>query len=117
MVTMVDTKEVWVVWTNIDLTEGRETEYALAYCELEATAKRMANYVQGWNSRVTKQEVFVGSDRRIYVPVALIVTPTNGDRRIEALLVEERIKLERKERAIARAKELGLSDEEIEALR
>lgn len=44
----METKEVWVVTTNTDLTEGRGKEVGLAFCEQYATARRIGKgkYVQ-----------------------------------------------------------------------
>jgi hypothetical protein len=119
MVTMVNTKELWIVWTNTDLTEGRGREYAAAYCELEATAIRLSKgrYVHGTNCRITKETAYVGDDFKIYAPGPLITTPTTEDKKAEEFLIKNRLKAEQKEKALERAKKLGLTEEEIEALR
>ena len=40
--TITDTKDVWVVYTNTDLTEGRGYQYPIHVCGSPATAERMA---------------------------------------------------------------------------
>jgi hypothetical protein len=116
---VVATREVWIVWTNVDLTEGRGREYAKAYCELETTARRIAkgSYVMGTDCRITKEMIYADESGRIYAPGANITPPTSEDKRVEKTIEETRVKLDRKEKAIARAKNLGLTNEEIEALR
>ena len=111
-------KEVFVVWTNTDLTEGRGQEYALAYCELEATANRLAkgNYVMGTDCRVTKETLLL-IGFTTYFPGGRIAHATDEDKRVEALLAEERAKAEKKAAAILKAKELGLTEEDIQALK
>jgi len=112
------TQEVFVVWTNTDLTEGRGQEYARNYCELEATANRIAkgNYVMGSDCDVTKETLLVIGDKTYY-PGGIITKPTEEDKRTETRLVEERVKAEKKAAAILKAKTLGLSEEDILALK
>ena len=40
-ITITDTKEVWVVYTNTDLTEGRGHQYPIHVCGSASTAARM----------------------------------------------------------------------------
>lgn len=111
-------REIWVVWTNTDLTEGRGTEYALHYCELEATARRLAKggYVQGCDCRITKKKMFL-HENMWYAPGPHITPPSDTDRQVEQQLEVERTKQARRDQAIARARELGLSDEDLEILK
>lgn len=111
-------KTMFAVYTNTDLTEGRGQEYAFAYCELEATAKRLAKgqYVQGTDCRYHQVDVFfIGGN--YYYPGAYVEHPTPEDHAAEALILQEKRKLDAKTAALAKAKALGLTDEEIAALR
>lgn len=117
--------DAYAVWTNTDLTEGRGREYIMAYCELESTANRLAKgaYVMGSNARITKETFLnMGTDYRSgvwYAPRALdlFVPITDKDREIENKLKEEREAKSRREKIIEKARTLGLSDDEINALR
>ena len=56
-ITITDTKEVWVVYTNTDLTEGRGHQYPIHVCGSASTAARMATRkgVQGSDANVSKE--------------------------------------------------------------
>lgn len=114
----VKTRRVFAVWTNTDLTEGRGTEYVECYTELRSTAIRLArgNYVMGTDSRVTEELMFF-KDGRWYAPGVLIIEPSQEDLREERKIEAEIAAAEAKARALVRAKELGLSDDEISALK
>jgi len=114
----VKTRKVFAVWTNTDLTEGRGTEYIECYTELRSTAIRLArgNYVMGTDSRVTEVTMFF-KDGRWYAPGVLIIEPSQEDLREERKIEAEIAAAEAKARALVRAKELGLSDDEIAALK
>ena len=108
--TSPEERTVFAVWTNTDLTEGRGSEYVQCFCELQATAIRLARKkgVQGSNARVTEQHLF-RSGRSWFGPV-VVTSPTSEDTQVE-------IQLDSRRKAIARAKELGLTDDDITALR
>lgn len=114
----VQEKTIYAVWTNSDLTEGRGREYIDHYCEKEATANRLAkkNYVMGTDSRVTVEKMFY-LNGRWYAPGPYITIPTNADNAEEHRLEAERKAKEAKANAIARAKTLGLTEAELDALR
>jgi hypothetical protein len=109
-------KTVYAVWTNTDLTEGRGREYVQYLCEKRATALRKAkrNYVMGTDSRVTEEKLF-NSGSGWYGPVR-VIEPSQEDLRAEEQLVAEQKAKDAKQAAIAKAKQLGLSDEDIKAL-
>lgn len=109
-------KTVYAVWTNTDLTEGRGREYVEYLCEKRATALRKAkrNYVMGTDSRVTEEKLF-NSGSGWYGPVR-VIEPSQEDLRVEEQLVAEQKAKDAKQAAIAKAKQLGLSDEDIKAL-
>lgn len=108
---------VYAVWTNTDLTEGRGQEYIEYLCEKRSTAKRLAkkNYVQGTDSRVTEQKLFK-SGYTWYGPVR-IIQPSQDDLIDEKLLEAEEKAKQAKAAAIEKAKSLGLTEDDIKALR
>lgn len=120
-----DTKEVFAVWTNTDTTEGRGREYVLAFCEMEATAKRLAKgaYVMGSDCNITKEKFLkMGKDKTTaiwYAPHAYgMLTPaTDEDVKIEKKLEAEREAKMRREKVLDKARALGLTDADIATLR
>lgn len=114
---MMDTKRVYVVWTNTDLTEGRGFEIPLAVCETEATAIRLGKgkYVQGCDCRVTEFDS-VRHGGYWLAPVN-IIQPSKEDTAKQAVITEKRRITAARDAAIEKAKELGLSDSDIAALR
>lgn len=105
----VETKEVWVAWTNTDLTEGRGKRVPLAVCELETTAIRLGRkgYVMGSDCPVTKETaVFYGG----WLIPGVIEPSTGADGAAQMALNARRS-------AEAKAKAAGLTDAEIKALR
>lgn len=109
---MTDTLKLWTVSTNSDLTEGRGREYIKHFCRLEATARRLARkgYVQGMDCPINVAEA-ISIDGKFFLPASMIKIeePSNEDRAAEAFLTSHHA-------AVQRAKELGLSDEEIKLL-
>lgn len=104
-----DHKTVYVAWTNTDLTEGRGRQVPLAVAELESTAIRLghAGSVQGSNCGVTSvTAVKVGGH---WLAPSIIHAPTPADER-----AQERTRQRRA--AVDRAREAGLSEEEIKAI-
>lgn len=105
-------KMLWAVRTNTDLTEGRGRQYVLHFCEIEATANRLAKggYVQGCDCPVDQVEVLVLDGQHV-LPVSLInvVKPSREDEAVEARLIARRAALEK-------AKAAGLSEDEIKLL-
>lgn len=103
---------LWAVHTNSDLTEGRGRQYVAYFCRTEATAIRLARrgYVQGSDCPVSEVKCLVLDGKHV-LPISLInvVEPSKEDEAAER-------KLEARRAAIARAKELGLTDDEIAAL-
>lgn len=117
MMKNIGTETVWAVWTNTDLTEGRGRQYIKHLCSIEATAHRLAKraYVQGSMAPVEEMEILTW-DGRYYGPVT-VELPSNDDLKLQERLDEQHAKEARKVKALERAKELGLSDEELEALK
>lgn len=100
----------YAVYVNSDLTEGRGTDYPLYVCRFESTAIRLAKGkdVQGTNGSVKPVDVEF-KNGRYYGPIRLI-EPTYTDKTQEKLLEEKRL-------AVEKAKKLGLTDEELLALK
>lgn len=113
-----ESKDVWVVWTNTDLTEGCGVKYAKHYCTLGATAIRLAKggYVQGLDCPVTMVKAYFMDNGSWYVPGAWINPGTPEDAEQEEILKAKREAERLKSHALARARELGMTDEEIAAL-
>lgn len=103
-------RDVWIVWSNTDLTEGRGREYPKHICESWETACRLSRggYVQGSNCPIYKGKA-IEYNCVTYVP-GFIEYETDEDRK-------NRTAREKLESAIVRAKALGLSEEDIEILR
>lgn len=110
-------RQIWAVWTNTDLTEGRGAEFIKYHCELEATARRLAKggYVQGTDCRITQERMFF-HENRWYAPGPYVSPPTSDDRRLEEQLESERQRQARRDQALARARELGLGEEDLAVL-
>lgn len=115
---IITTAEVWTVITNTDLTEGRGSGYVKHVAELEATARRLAKGagVQGTDAEVRRGKAYkIGSGW--FIPgMGAIVRPTKDGERNQKHLDAEHEKEERRQQAINRARELGMSEEDIEAL-
>ena len=108
-ITITDTKEVWVVYTNSDLTEGRGHQYPIHVCGSPATAERMAirKGVQGSDANVSKMTAV--KVRGSWLAPVEIVKANDKDRQLDE---------QNKMRKLARekAKAAGLSDDDIKLL-
>src|SRR5689334_17813964 len=104
-----DIRKVWVAWTNTDLTEGRGGQLPLVVADKMETAVRLGKgrYVMGSDCPVTEENAVKISGQWL-VPGHI----EYGTREDKA----NREKREAKERAIAKAKELGMTDEDIAQL-
>lgn len=113
----MESRLVYAVWTNTDRTEGRGTEYVIHHCEMESTARRLAKGggVQGSDCRVTEERLHY-LEGKWYAPGPRVERGTREDIAEEARRAEERRLAELKTAALERAKELGMTDEEITAL-
>lgn len=110
--------EAFVVWQNTDLTEGRGRVLPIRVCKTEATARRLAKKqdVQGSDCMITCEAIEKGPGGHWYGPVAL-VEPTTEDRNMQLGLDRQAEAKERRENAIEKARQLGLTDEDLAALR
>lgn len=107
---LIGKRQIFIVWTNTDLTEGRGQQIPIAYAELYTTAARVAEKrgVMGSNADVREGEALIYRGRS-YAPVRL-EPPTDVDKAREKFRVARLAALER-------AKALGLTNDEIELLR
>lgn len=113
---MVETKPVWVVWQNTDLTEGRGYLVPIHVCESETTAYRLAKGkgVQGSDAEVSFGEA-VKHMGHWCAPVQ-VIKPTAKDIDADARKAAAREADRRKHEALERARLAGLSEEDIQAL-
>lgn len=108
--------QLYAVWSNTDLTEGRGREYVNFYCLNESTAKRKArrNYIMGSTSPITVVDAFLSEDGQYIVPISVeVVQPTAEDIEQERLVELERTKEQRKQELI---KSLNLTKEQLDLL-
>lgn len=103
-------KTVFCVWSNTDCNEGRGYPFVQFFCETKSTAIRLSKGcgIQGSNGKVTESVGYV-IDGKLYVTGVLIKNPTKEDSEQEAISSA-------REAALEKAKQLGLTDEDIEAL-
>ena len=119
----IEQKDVWVVWSNTDLTEGRGEEYPRWVCSMEATARmlRRNSYVQGADAPVSKTAVHWEDSGRggrgYWVGPVRVEEPSAEDVGIQRMMDEERRRVEQKDALIERLRVLGASEEDIEAVR
>lgn len=109
MSTQPETKAIFIVYTNTDLTEGRGHQVPIAYAAGEATARRLAKGkgVQGSDAQVEEFEAI--KHRNQWCAPFTLQQPTKADEKQEQLLAERRD-------ALARARAAGLSDDDLRAL-
>ncbi|MCG7931985.1 MAG: hypothetical protein N0E44_18285 [Candidatus Thiodiazotropha lotti] len=105
-----EVKDVWVAWTNSDLTEGKGRQLPLAVCENEATAIRLGKgkSVQGSNCSVTKSTAVRLNGQ--WLGSVVIERPSEDD-------INQQKKIEAKRAAIEKAKSAGLTDKEIDLIK
>lgn len=117
-VELQDEKDIYGVVVNRDRTEGRGANYTAYLCAKESTAIRLAKGadVQGSNGSVVKCQAIKVNGIWFYQN-ADIQQPTESDNHMEEELIRQRIQQKAKEAAIKKARELGLTDHEIELLK
>lgn len=107
-----ESRIVYVVYTNTDLTEGRGWQYPIAVCEAEATAIRLAHkcYVMGTDGPVEPVSLLL-HEGKWYAPLSAvrIHPPTEDDRRTQKAM-------DAKREAIKKAKNAGLTDADLKAI-
>lgn len=106
---MTEHQDIYVVWTNTDRTEGRGRQIPIAYCRSKTTAERKAagQGVMGSDADIQKF-VAIKICGHWCAPVT-IEQPSRDDEKIDKANAA-------KAEAIAKAKLLGLTDEDLAAL-
>lgn len=106
---ITDTKRIYEVWINSDLTEGRGFPICISVCEKESTARRLGkgSNVQGSDAQV-KEGVALKIRNKWYAPCR-IISPTKVDDEMDKII-------QAKKAAREKAKKAGLTDEEIKDL-
>jgi hypothetical protein len=115
---VIDSKPVFVAWTNTDCTEGRGQQVPLAVCEAEATALRKGHRgsVQGSDCSITKSIAVRVEGQTGWFAPARIHAPTREDEGVERSLEAKRAAAQAKREAIERARAAGMSDADIKLL-
>jgi len=110
------TKPIWVVWQNTDLAEGRGYQVPIMVCESESTAHRLAKGkgVQGSDAGVSSFEAI--NHKGMWCAPVLIHQPTTEDRNTDRKREQARLADQRRHEALQRAREAGLSEEDIAVL-
>ena len=103
-------RTAWVVYTNTDLTKGRGWQFPLHVCDKEATAIRLAHKagVMGTDAEV-RETTLVCVKGEWFGPVK-INQSTKEDDRMQKVLEDRRS-------IVAKARAVGLSEEDIRLLR
>lgn len=110
-------KDIWVVYNNTDLSEGRGWIYAQYVCEKESTARRLAKKagIQGSDASVSLGKAYYIGNKWYFE--RLLTQPTKEDLLEEQRLEEINRKQKEKNEILEKALSLGLTQEEIEKLR
>lgn len=110
-------QDVWGVWNNTDLSEGRGRMYVQYVCDCKATALRLAKRagIQGCDADVIPLKGYLIKNNWYYRCSPIL--PSNEDKLQEKKIKEEAELKERQEKVLLKAVQLGLSEQEIEILR
>jgi len=106
----LQTREIFIVWTNTDLTEGRGYLIPIAYCGIEATAKRLAKKKGVMGSDASVESYTSIKHAGSWVAPFYMETATAED-------IKQQKKIEAYKLAIKRAQAAGLSDYDLAVLR
>lgn len=104
-----EVSEVYIVWTNDDLTEGRGRELVKAICETLATAQRVGRkgYVQGSDCPISKGFGLKINSSWYYQ--GHVAKATKEDISKQAII-------DAREAALQKAKDAGLTDADLAAI-
>ena len=109
---MKEPRLLYVVMTNTDLTEGRGRQYPIAYSFNDFTARRLASKkgVMGSDANIDAVMTSIIDDVEM-IPISMIniERPTDKD-------ISDAVKRDEKATLIEKAKQLGLSEDEIKKL-
>lgn len=108
--TLTDWCHVYVAWSNTDLTEGKGSVVPYVVCKSEATALRLGRKknVHGADCHVTQE--YALKLGQIWLVPGYIRYPSKEDSEHDVLL-------EKRRKALIKAREAGLSEDEINTLR
>ena len=111
-----DTKKIFITYSTDDKSEGRTAPWPWLISESQTTAKRLGKkkYIQGSDSPV-EEDIAVKINNTWYAPCR-IIQPNNDDSKQDKIIEQKQALLDRQNLAIERAKELGLSAEDVEIL-
>ena len=111
-----EARRIFIPYGNTDNTEGRGSEYTLGFCLLASTATRIAKGkgVMGTDAGVDEKFAYK-IENTWYAPV-IFAQPTPEDEKIEKLREIEYTIKQNKIKVLKKAKDLGLSEEEIKIL-
>ena len=109
MMEIQETKKIWIAVTNTDCTEGRGFQRPKAICETKATAIRLGKkgYIQGSDCPVEDGIAVKVNDRWFY--------PWIMERASKEDIAAQK-KLDEYQAVLNKARELGLTPEDIKAL-
>ena len=111
----METKVLFLTYTNSDLTEGRGYHITIAVSETLSTAERLGKgkYVQGGDCPVDEVEC-INIDNQWYIPLycVTVIEPTENDLEME----NHKIAIEKKQATLRKLKALGISEEDLRAL-
>lgn len=105
----LETRPVWIVWQNTDLTEGRGHQVPIAVCAARSTARRMSKKmgVQGSDADVSSFEAVL--HKNIWCAPVQVIPPSKEDLAKEKSMAELQA-------VVDRAKALGLSKEDLQII-
>ena len=103
------TRQVWVAWTNTDLTEGRGNQQPLVVCESQTTAIRLGakKYIMGTDCPVDLQTAILIKGKWLVPGVVELPSPAD---------VQQDAKRAEKDAARQRVKDAGVSDADLKTL-
>ena len=105
----IEFKDVWIAWTNTNLTDGYGTQYPMAICETLATANRLGKKgsVQGMDCSTSKEKAIKIDGK--WMSHFMLQYPSKDD-------TKRQDEMDKQKQAEDKALELGLTPEEITAL-
>lgn len=111
-----ETKPVWIVWVNSDLTEGRGQMIPVRVCSSESTAIRLGKgrNVQGSDARISQHDAIW--HRNAWCAPVEIINPSQEDLDADARRETARAADRRRAQALERARQAGLSEDDIAIL-
>ena len=105
-----ETREAFAVTVNTDLTEGRGRQYIKHICETEATAVRLAKGADGQGTNGTVMSVTLEKKGAAWFGPVNMVPASKEDDRAQMVI-------DAKREAEEKARSLGLTDDDLAALR